>query len=96
MTKENSHRYEYNHYDLGYGLHYGVHTRFGEHVALGTGRNMIHVYPYKIFIGDDPEKAVDLNPDQQAIVQALLSTMKRRIHTIKPETTTGEIKDGTS
>jgi len=57
---------------------------------------MIHVYPYKIFIGDDPEKAVDLNPDQQAIVQALLSTMKRRIHTIKPETTTGEIKDGTS
>ena len=89
-------RYEYNHYDLGYGLHYGVHTRFGEHVALGQGRNMVHIYPYKIYIGDDHGQAITLAPDQQAVVQAMLSTMLRRAQSVKPDTTEGEFEDGAS
>jgi hypothetical protein len=87
-------KYEYNHYDLGYGLHYGVHSRFGEHVALGQGRNMVHIYPYKIYIGDDHSQAINLTPDQQAVVQSMLSTMLRRASVVKPETTEGELEDG--
>lgn len=77
--QERVHRYEYDHYDLGYGLHYGVHSLFGEHVALGTGANMVHLYPYKIFIGTEDGQSVQLSPAQQRIMSNMFRAIRRRI-----------------
>jgi hypothetical protein len=70
-------KYEYNHVDLGYGIHIGDHTIYGKHVALGKGSNMIHIYPYKIYIGDDHDNAIELNSEQQRIVSNILRVMTR-------------------
>ena len=77
MAKE--FKYEYDHFDLGYGMHYGVHTVFGDHVALGQGSNMIHIYPYKIYIGADKDKAIPLDQDQQRVIKNIFKVLKRRV-----------------
>lgn len=79
MDEPREHKYEYDHYDLGYGLHYGVHSLFGEHVAIGTGASMVHLYPYKIFIGDDKENVVLLTPAQQRVMRNMFKAVARRI-----------------
>lgn len=76
-------KYEYDHYDLGYGMHYGMHSVFGEHIALGRGSNMVHIYPYKIYIGDDKKNALEVAPEQQRVLRNVFKTMKRRIEADK-------------
>ena len=78
-AKSKEYKYEYDHFDLGYGMHYGMHSIFGEHLALGTGSNMVHIYPYKIFIGSDKSDAIDLDPEQQRIIKNIMKVIKRRI-----------------
>jgi len=87
------HRYEYRHYDLGYGLHYGIHSLFGEHVAIGVGSNMVHLYPYKIVVGPDPADAVALTPAQQRVMRNMFRAMSRRIEAarVAPVTESGTV-----
>jgi hypothetical protein len=87
-------KYEYNHFDLGYGMHYGMHSFFGEHIAFGTGSNMVHIYPYKIYIGDDNENALEVSPEQQRVLRNIFKIIGRRIEAAKldPEVHKGEIQ----
>lgn len=96
MSDENRKRkYEYKHFDLGYGMHYGEHSLYGPHIALGIGANAVHLYPYKIFIGEDHNAAISLTPAQQRVISNLFEIMQRRVTTEKKEgpteVTTGEI-----
>lgn len=88
-------KYEYDHFDLGYGMHYGVHSVFGEHVAFGERSNMVHIYPYKIFIGDDPDMAIRLTPAQQRVLANVFKIVKRRIDMAGalPEHESGEMSE---
>ena len=95
-TKEKkTFKYEYNHYDLGYGMHYGMHSFFGEHIAFGTGSNMVHIYPYKIYIGDDNEHAIDITPEQQRVLKNVFKIIGRRIEAaeLNPDKHTGELTE---
>ena len=88
-------KYEYNHYDLGYGMHYGMHSFFGEHIAFGTGSNMVHIYPYKIYIGDDKEHAIEMTPEQQRVLKNIFKIIGRRIEAanLESEKHCGEMSD---
>ena len=90
-------KYEYDHYDLGYGLHYGMHSIFGEHIALGTGANMVHIYPYKIFIGENKTNAIDTSPEQRRILKNIFKIIGRRIEAahLSPEHDSGVIDTDT-
>ena len=94
-AKDKEYKYEYAHFDLGYGMHYGMHSIFGEHLALGSGSNMVHIYPYKIYIGADPTKAVDLDAEQQRVIKNIMKVIKRRIQAseLDAELETGIIKE---
>ena len=98
MKEKNDHeqkeyQYEYDHFDLGFGMHYGVHSYFGEHLAFGRGANMIHIYPYKIYIGDEHDDAIDLSPKQTRVLRNIFGMVKRAIeaHKIKSEKYTGSM-----
>jgi hypothetical protein len=90
-----SFKYEYNHYDLGYGMHYGMHSFFGEHIAFGTGSNMVHIYPYKIYIGDDHSNALEITPEQQRVLKNVFKIIGRRIESanLESEKHCGEMTD---
>ena len=75
-SKDSGHKYEYEHYDLGYGMHFGRHSIFGPHLAIGRGRDMVHIYPYKVFIGGE---SVPLSPEQQRVVLSVFGAVERRI-----------------
>jgi len=81
--KNKDYQYEYDHFDLGYGMHYGVHSYFGEHIAFGRGSNMVHIYPYKIFIGEGEETAVQMTPEQQRILRNVMKIVGRHIENSK-------------
>ena len=91
--EEKTYKYEYNHYDLGYGMHYGIHSYFGEHIALGVGSNMVHIYPYKIYIGDGEDNAIPLKAEHQRILKNIFKIMGGKIEAskVKAETYKGEM-----
>ena len=74
--EDSKRKYEYEHYDLGYGMHFGRHSLFGPHVAIGKGSNMVHVYPYKVFIADEE---VPLSPGQRRVVSDVLKALELRV-----------------
>ena len=76
-VKKEGRKYEYEHYDLGYGMHFGKHSVFGPHVAIGSGDSMVHFYPYKIFFADGSE--IRLSPKQQRAMVNSLFAIERRI-----------------
>jgi len=100
MEQKQDSKYEYRHYDLGYSLHYGIHSIFGEHLALGRGPNMVHLYNNRIYIGDRKENSVALTPEQQQVMRNVFSLMRRKIEMEAPRTDkapelnqgTGEVK----
>ncbi len=92
--KDKNYKYEYDHYDLGYGLHYGVHSIFGKHIALGnSGAGMVHIYPYKIFIGDNHDNAIELTPEQQKVIENAFRSIERgiQIRKVQPEIMTKNV-----
>ena len=74
MTEEK--KYEYAHYVLFPEVHFGKHSVFGDHVALGSGQNSIHIYRNRIFIGNGDE--IKLSPQQSFIVSRILSRIEQK------------------
>lgn len=72
--------HEYMHHVLYPGVHYGKHSRFGNHVALGDGANSVHLYGSKIYIGGKDGTEVPLTPAQMLIVSRVLGRLEQRIN----------------
>lgn len=66
-------------YILGPDQHYGLHTGFGRHFAVGRGAQTVHLYPGRIHIGGSSGDSLPLNSRQSAIVTKVLDRIARRI-----------------
>jgi len=75
--EEKKPKFEYSHYVLFPGIHLGIHSVFGEHVALGVGRNSVHLYKNRIFLGDGTE--FKLSPSQTMMVSRILSRIAQKV-----------------
>jgi len=77
---DNKHKYEYDHFVLGPDLHYGKHSAFGRHLAVGRGADTVHLYPNKIYIGGKKGTSVPLSPQQVLIVSRVLNKLDQRVN----------------
>jgi len=71
-------KYEYDHFVLGPDVHYGKHSVFGRHLAVGSGANTVHLYPTKMYVGGKQGSSIPLSPDQMLIVGRILSKIEQR------------------
>jgi hypothetical protein len=92
-----SFKYEYEHYMLAPGIHFGKHRQWGTHIALGEGANSIHIYPSKIYIGGKEGSDIVLSPSQMLIVKRILNRLEQKISSDKllEKIKSEETKDGT-
>jgi hypothetical protein len=70
-------KYEYCHYVLGPEVHFGKHSAFGDHVAIGTGASSLHIYRNRIFIGNGEE--IKLTPSQTMLVSRILKRIEDKV-----------------
>ena len=91
---EKEHKYEYDHYVISPDIHFGKHSVFGKHVAIGTGRNSIHIYPSRIYISSGSEgENIQLSPKQAMLVGGILEKIGQRTEQYKKlEHVDGDIK----
>ena len=82
-TRKPRFKYEYEHYVMAPGVHYGRHSIFGPHIAVGDGPNSFHVYPSKIYIGGRTGTSINLTPEQMRIVARILNKVDQRSGTYK-------------
>lgn len=75
---DGKHKYEYDHYILGPDIHYGRHSAFGRHVAIGQGNNTVHLYPNRIYIGGKKGTSLSLTPEQTLVMSRILNKMGQR------------------
>ena len=80
MPENKKHKYEYDHFILGPDVHYGKHSAFGRHLAVGQGANTVHIYPSKIYIGGKQGTSVPLSPAQVLIISHVLSKLDQKVH----------------
>ena len=79
MSNDKKHKYEYDHFVLGPDMHYGKHSAFGRHLAIGNGPNSVHLYPSKIYIGGKKGTSVPLAPEQVLIMSRILSRLDQKV-----------------
>jgi hypothetical protein len=79
MPENNKHKYEYDHFVLGPDIHYGKHSAFGRHLAVGSGANSVHLYSTKIYIGGKKGTSVPLSPEQVMIMSRILSKLDQKV-----------------
>ena len=82
-TRKPRFKYEYEHYVMAPGVHYGRHSIFGPHIAVWDGPNSFHVYPSKIYIGGRTGTSINLTPEQMRIVARILNKVDQRSGTYK-------------
>ena len=74
---EDQRKFEYAHYVLFPEVHYGQHSVFGDHIALGLGRNSMHIYRNRIFMGDAGE--IRLTPEQTLVMSRIINRLHQKV-----------------
>jgi hypothetical protein len=71
--------FEYEHHKLSPDVHFGKHTLYGRHLAIGTGEDTIHIYPTKLHFGGKDGQSLPLTAAQSLQVVRLLNKIERSL-----------------